>query len=81
MCIYDDLFRLSSVIMPFPVVEATSSFPGVSALLSPGTQGSSLGDSIVTPSQLAAQAPEHERLASGNWASFSFLGPRAYLVA
>lgn len=39
VCIYDDLFRLSSVIMPFPVVEATSSFPGVSALLSSGSTG------------------------------------------
>ena len=80
---YYDLLRPWSLIISLPVLEATSSFPGDSALLSPGSTSyiSVLTeDSTVTPSKLPAQPPDHQCLDSGNWASFLFVGPSAYFA-
>lgn len=80
---YYDLFRPWSLIISLPVLEATSSFPGDSALLSPGSTSYIpvlTEDSSFIPSKLPAQPPEHQCLDSGNRASFLFMGPSAYFA-
>lgn len=80
---YYDPFRPWSLIISLPVLEATSSFPGDSALLSPGSTSYIpvlTEDSNFIPSKLPAQPPEHQCLDSGNRASFLFMGPSVYFA-